>query len=404
MDSVRDRRVTVYDSNGTMHYNPDEMSDWYSWAILTFWLYTNIHPYRGAHKNYKPKDKQKQMDDGISVFHSGVRVPPSVNDFNVIPKRHLDWFKDIFRDNQRSIPPLPDSMQPICVPTQIIIVKGTDKLAVVEVGVYSAHVLSVIQSMGVNYVVTKTHIYADKKEIIAWDKAQKVILCPANDGTMISATLKGTTVSFADMKSGVPFGSIQSKDVFQRNGAFYTMAAGKLIENSFTCLGTKIIHRVKELENVSQLTAKMYDGCVIQDLLGKKYLVLPYRKEASFSKYIPALDGFRIVEAKSDKNVTVVIAEKGGKYHRFIIVFEKNYQSFSVREVPDVAYDEINFAVLDNGLCMLLASPTEMELFVKADQYETMTDPPFDADMPLFATPDGFFFINGNSIHQVRKK
>jgi hypothetical protein len=148
----------------------------------------------------------------------------------------------------------------------------------------------------------------------------------------------------------------------------------------------------------------MYDGCVIQDLLGKKYLVLPYRKEACFSKYIPALDGFRIVEAKSDKNVTVVIAEKGGKYHRFIIVFEKNYQSFSVREVPDVAYDEINFAVLDNGLCMLLASPTEMELFVKADQYETMTDPPFDADMPLFATPDGFFFINGNSIHQVRKK
>ena len=404
MDSVRDRRVTVYDSSGAMHYNPDIMSDWFSWGILSFCLYCNIHPFRGAHNKYKPKDKQKQMDDGVSVFHPGVRVPPSTNDFNVIPKRHLDWFKDVFGNNQRSVPPLPDSMQPICVPTQIIIVKGTDKLAVVEVVAYTSHVLFVIQSMGVNYAVTKTHIYADKKEILSWDKAQKVILCPATDGTMVSATLKGTTVYFADMKSGVPFGSIQSKDVFQRNRAFYTTAGGKLVQNSFTCLGTKIVHRTLELENVSQLTAKIYDGCIIQDLLGKKYLTLPYKQDASFSKYIPALDGYRVIDAKGDKNIIVVLAEKAGKYSRFIIVFEKNYQSFEVREVADVSYDKINFAVLDNGLCMLLASPTELELFVKASVYETMIDPPFDADMPLFATPDGFFFILNNSIHQIRKK
>ena len=42
MDSVRDRRVTTYDKGGTMHYNPDAESDWFSWAILSFWLYTNI--------------------------------------------------------------------------------------------------------------------------------------------------------------------------------------------------------------------------------------------------------------------------------------------------------------------------------------------------------------------------
>lgn len=404
MDSVRDRRVSYTDKNGVMHYNPDILSDWFSFGILAFWIYTNIHVYRGNHPKYKPKDKAKQMDDGISIFYPGVKVPPSVNDLNVIPKRHLDWFKDLFGNNNRSIPPLPDSLAPIAVPTQIVTIKGTDKLAIVEVGAYGAHVLSLIQSMGVNYVVTKTHIYADKKEIRAWDKVQKLLLCPATDGTMVAATLKGTSVSFSDMNSGVPFGSIQSRDIFQRNGAFYTMAAGKLVENSFSCLGNKLIHCVKELENVSQLTAKMYDGCVIQDLLGKKYLTLPYKKEACFSKYLPQLDKFRIVDARADKNVIVILAEQSGKYNRFIVVFEKNYQSFKVREVPDVAYDEINFAVLDNGLCLLLASPTEIELFAKADVFETLTDPPFDANMPLFATPDGFFFINGSSIHQIRRK
>lgn len=403
MDSIRDRRVTKYDKNGHMEYNPDVMSDWYSFAILSFWLYSNIHPYRGNHNNYKPKDKAKQMDDGVSVFHSGVRVPPSVNDFNIIPKRHLDWFKDVFKDNKRSIPPLPDSMMPIAVPTQIVILKGTDKLSVVETGTYPSKVLYVIQNMGINYVVSKTHIYADKKELVSWDKAQKVILCPATDGTMISATLKGTSVYFADIKGGPPFGSIQSKDVFQRNGAFYTMAAGKLVENTFSCIGNNIIHRTTEIENVSKLTATMWEGCVIQDLLGKKYIVLPYKTGACFSKYVSQLDGYRIVDAKCDKNVIVVLAEKNSKYDRFIIVFEKNYQTFEVRVVNDVAYDEINFAVLDNGFCILLSSPTEMELFAKANQYETMTDPPFDANMQLFTTPDGFFFINGNSIHQLKR-
>jgi hypothetical protein len=404
MDSVRDRRVTAYDKQGNMQYNPDALSDWFSFGILAFWLYTNIHPFRGNHNSYKPRDKGKQMDDGISVFHTGVRVPPSVNDFNIIPKRHLDWFKDMFKDGRRSIPPLPDSTVPFVVPTQIVTIKGTDKLEVVEVASYPDHILYVFQCMGVQNVVTKTHLYSGKKEIIGWDKAQKVILCPTTEGTIISGTLKGTTVSFAEMKSGVPFGTIQGRNMFQRNNCIYTMSGGKLIENSFTSFGSKIVHRTKELENISQLTATMYDGCIIQDLLGKKYLTLPYKKEFCFSKYIPNLDGFRVVDAKSDKTVTVVLAERGGVYHKFVIVFDKSYQNFEVREVKDIAYDEINFAVMENGLCVLLSSPTEMELFVKANQFETLTDPPFDANMKLFATVDGFFFTNGNSIHQLKRK
>lgn len=403
MDSIRDRTVSVTDKNGVLHYNPTYLSDWFSWGVLAFWLYSNIHPFRGNHKNYKPKDKKQQMDDGISVFHSGVRVPPSVNDFNLIPKRHLEWFKAVFGKGDRSIPPLPDSMAPVVTPSQIIIVTGNDKIDVIEILSYPDHVVHMSQFMGVNYVITKTHIYADKKEIHPIDK-RKVLVCSASDGTMVSATLSGTKVHFNDLLTGVEFGSINSKDMFVRNGCIYTVSGGKVIENSFTCLGTKIIHRATEIENVSQFSATMYDGCIIQDLLGKKYLTLPYKKGSCFSKYIQALDGFRVVNAKSDKYVAIVLAEKSGIYHRFIIVFQKNYSSFEVREVKDVAFDEINFAVMENGLCILLASPTEMELFATADKYETLPDPPFDSTMKLLTTPDGFFFLNGNSVHQIKRK
>jgi hypothetical protein len=404
MDSVRDRRVSK-NQGGHLAYNPDILSDWFSWGILAFWLYSNIHPFRGSHPQYRPKDKNKQMDDGISVFHRGVRVPPSVNDFKIIPQRHFAWFKDTFEDNHRSIPPLPDSSIPIVVPTQIVIIQGNAQIDVRQVANYSGVITSLYKLFGVNYAVTKTQVYMNGTLVMPTDKVKKTVLCSASDGTAIAATLAASKVTFSELVRNKPVDTIASTDMFVRNDAIYTMANGKLVENTFTAFnGGKIVHRITELENVSLYSATMFEGCVIQDLLGKKYLTLPYAKGRCFSKNLPQLDGHRIIEAKSDKTVTVILTEKGGKYFRFVVVFTRDFSSFNVREVADVAYDAINFAVMDNGVCLLLASPTELELFVSNQNIEVLNDPPFDSTMKLFSTPDGIFFVNGNSVHQIKKK
>lgn len=413
MDSVRDRRVSII-KGGQLAYNPDVLSDWFSWGILAFWLYTNIHPFRGSHPNYKPKDKGKQMDDGISVFHKGVRVPPTVNDFSVIPKRHLEWFKSVFHKNERSEPPLPDVSAPIAVPASVIMIQGTDKIDVTESASYPDTILAVFNFLGVTYVITKSHVFAGNKELFFYGKTKKLLLAQATDGTVIAASHQVAGVPFSSVKTpqvtfweivrGVEVGTIAGTDMFARNGCIYTVANGKMVENSFTLLGNKVVHRICELENISNLTATVYDGCVVQDLLGKKYLTIPYAKGRSFSKHIPQLDGFRIVGAKSEKNVTVFMAEHGGIYHRFIVMFDAKYQSFDVRETKDVAYDAINFTVLENGVCLLLASPSELEIFTSTKHYETLNDPPFDSTMKLFNSADGTFFINGNSIHRIQRK
>jgi hypothetical protein len=404
MDSVRDRRVTTYDKGGTMHYNPDAESDWFSWAILSFWLYTNIHPFRGRHPNYRPNEKAKQMDDGISVFHQNVGVPPCVNNFKVIPGRHLDYFKRVFLNNERGVPPLPDSSVPMLVPTQVITIQGTDKLSVSEVAAYDSHIMAVTTIMGIYYVATKTHIYANKKEI-GTHNAKKILMCSASDGTLMTAQQDNSNkVSFRELTKADPCGTSSSTEMFTRNNAFYTIGKSKLIENSFTAFGNKMVHRVKEVANLSAISAKMYDGCIIQDLLGKMYLTLPYKLGSCFSKHIPQLDGYRLVSAKAEKNIVVVLGEKGGKFDRFIIIYDKAFTTCDVRKVDDVTYDTINFTVMDNGLCILLASDTELELFATASQCETLSNPPFDATMRLFSTSDGIFFINGNSFHQIKRK
>jgi hypothetical protein len=404
MDSVRDRRVSQKQGD-QLYYNPDVYSDWFSWGILSFWLYTNIHPYRGNHPDYKPKDKARQMDDGISVFHKGVRVPPSVNDFKIIPRRHLEWFKAIFLKNERSVPPLPDNSVPIAVPTAVITLASTDKISVSEVAAYSSTVTGIFYMVGTLYVLTKTHVCFGKREVaLSTRTARKTALCAAPDGTIITASQCGTKVYFREMNQGSEVGTIAGNGMFARNGLVYTVANDRLVENSFEKFGSKLLHQTKQVENVSEQTSLICEGCIIQDLLGKKYLTIPYAKGRSFSKYLPQLDGFRVIEAKSEKTVTVILAERGGIYHRFIVVFDPKYLGFEVREAKDVAYDTINFTVLDSGVCILLTSPTELEMFTTARQYETLSDPPFDSTMRLFSTPDGAFFVNGNSIHQIKRK
>lgn len=405
MDSVRDRRVSKI-VNGQLVYNPDALSDWFSFAVLAFQLYTNIHPYRGAHPKYKPKDRIKQMDDGISVFHPNVKLPPTTNDFSVIPTRHRAWFEDVFKNGNRSIPPLADGIAPTVVPAPIVTIKGNNNIEVTQTAAYSEDILMVIQSMGLNYVVTKKRIYRDNQELFnGCEKFKKVLVCPASDGTIVMATLQNNTVTFTDLIRQSVLGTIASVGMFLRNNCIYTVNGNKLVENKFTVIGNKIIHRISELENVSALTAVMWDGCVIQNLLGKFYLTLPFVAGASFSKHLPQLDGYRIVACKAERNVVVILAESGGKYDRFVVVFtKKDYSEFDVRKVEDVAYDTINFTTLETGITLLLATPDDLELFANNTNINVLTQPPFDSAMPLFNTADGTFFINGNTIHKIKKK
>ena len=405
MNSIMDRKCSKM-VNGHLNYNPTVLSDWFSFGVLSFWALTSIHPFRGGHPKYKPNQKGQQFDDGVSVFDPQTKLPPTVTPFNNIPKVLLNWYIDVFRDGNRSIPPLPDGTIPTVVPAPIVTIKGNNQVDVTQTASYGENIVAVIQAMGLNYVVTDKKIYRDAQELFSGcEKYKKVLLCPASDGTIVVATLLHNIVTFTDLIRQQVVGTINSSGMIFRNNCIYTVSNGKFVENKFTSFGNKIIHRVNEIENVSVFTTTIWDGCAIQNLLGKYYLVLPYAVGACFSKYLPQLDGYRIVAAKSERNVVVIIAEKKGKFDRFIVVFtKKDYTSFDVRKVEDVAYEAINFTTLENGLTLLLASPDELELFANNSNVNVITQPPFDADMPLFNTSDGAHFINGNSIHRIKKK
>lgn len=82
-----------------------QLTDWFSFAIISFQLFIGIHPFKGTHKSYRKNDFLNRVKDRVSVFNSGVRLPPTTRDFNLIPSHYKDWYYKIFENGDRLPPP-----------------------------------------------------------------------------------------------------------------------------------------------------------------------------------------------------------------------------------------------------------------------------------------------------------
>jgi hypothetical protein len=81
-----------------------ENSDWYSWAIVTFQLWTGLHPFRGNHPVHG-RDWAKRMAQNASVFDANVKMPPAVRPIDEIPASLRKWYEMMFSTTQRDAPP-----------------------------------------------------------------------------------------------------------------------------------------------------------------------------------------------------------------------------------------------------------------------------------------------------------
>lgn len=375
-----------------------ELSDWFSWGILAFQVYINIHPYKGTHPNYKPAEWQKRMTDGASLFDKGVRLPAVCNDFSVVPKRHLDWFKDTFGKNNRSEPPLPDSISPIAVPQAAVVIQGSDKFEIHQIASYPEPIVHVTSFAGVMYVVTKKAVYVGQNKVFERARFKTVLTCVDTLGDVVMATSDGSpTYQFHS------YGSISGTGAFARNNAIYTVNRGQLVQNNFRIAERRKLHVAEQVESVSELATHVFDGCLIQDLLGRKYLTIPYALGRCTAKPVPELNGFRVIDAKSERHITVVIAEREGKYDRFIFSFRPDFSTFATLQEHDVAYEGINFTVTDSGVCVLV-SGNDAYVFKDVPQYARYDNPPLDATMKLFTHGNGVCFVNDNAIFSLKLK
>jgi len=393
MDSVRDRlgRPGAF----------TDLTDWFSFAVMATQLYLNIHPYKGRHPRYLLSELNRRMDDNVSIFHKGVCLPAVCNPLSVIPPRHLEWLKAVFLRQERSCPPLPDSGLQVAVLSSAVPLPVGGRFQAQELFSLDSDVVFWIQLFGADYFVTRKAIYCGQKELCKVDPgARRTLLTSADSGDPVVVSWDGgRKVSFADI-TGRVLGKTVSPGAFIRNQAVYTFHRGRVLEHTFVRIGASIVCRSRAADQVSELGTALYPGLLLQNLLGRHWATIPYALGRCASLPLPELDGYRVVDARSQRNIAVVVAEKKGAFHRFVYDFDPAFKGYTCRHAKDVSYDGINFTVLDNGLCLLLASDA-LELSNKG-QVRSASDSPLTAATRLFHKANSVFYLNGPSVFSLK--
>lgn len=393
MESVRDRKA----QKGKF----TELTDWFSFAVVTFQMYVGIHPYKGFHPKFSPRDWMKRMDLGISVFDKDVDLPPSCQDFSVIPKKHLDWYKEVFEKGDRSIPPYAGAVAISAVLGKVV--TSRDQLVVDMIHDYKSTIKNVYHFDGDRYVLCFDGIYKDKKRIFDFKQSIKeahIEPCSVFGSDPLLAYRSKDSVKFIDMDRN-DIAHTTSSSTMACNGLIYTVENDSLIENSFEKMG-KIVHIPNVISSLCP-SHKMYRGVVVQDDFMKCHLAIPYEPKMCADVHVKELDGHRIIDAQHEGRVTILIAEKSGKYTRNIVFHDKNFLSYEIKSEDIVSLHAANFSSLPNGL-YLMVDDEKVTLFKDISTRKEIHNAPFDVSMRLYHDDMTVLFIDGTKLYSAKMK
>ena len=387
MESVRDRTTKQF----------TELTDWFSFAVVTFQMYIGIHPYKGFHPKFAPAEWSKRMDMGISVFNKDVTLPKSCQDFSVIPKRHLDWFKALFIKGERSIPPYPDTITIAILQGKAISSQG--KFIVELIQEFSETIQKVYFFDNTRYVITNAGIYYNSR-LLPFKKPGKnsLEMIPVYGETPIVCNLESKELHFYDF-SKKRIDSVSAEAMTATNEAIYSVNNGELIESTFERFG-KLIHKYKVISGICP-SYKVFPSVVVQDDFMKCHLAIPYSRGLCCNILVKELNGHRIIDAKHEGLVTVLITEKGGDFWRFVLCFNKYFSDYTVWNELIEGPEAINFIGLPNEL-YILADEDKITLFKDKDHKKEIKNSPVNTSTRLYHHGMDVYFVDGAKLYRIK--
>lgn len=398
MPSVRDWRSNSFTI----------MTDWFSFAIVSFQLFVGVHPFKGNHPRYKKHDFVNRVKDCISVFNGQVSLPPTVRDFNLIPSSYKDWYYKLFEQGERIPPPvLPGTAEKVQVVIQVI--KSTNSFDIELIKEYDG-VITYYNSNN-NIVRTQDKIYLNKTdykvspgvEVLHTFIGNVPILCKVEDNLL---KLKCLTSGYT-IKNIVLAGN----DMMILDNILYLKNDNKLIEIDFKLFSTNIVPVIKNTWSVEPLSSKLFSNIVYQSVLGKAHFCIPLPNVNGSSSFIilpiKELDDHKVIEAKYENKVCMVITNKNNEYHRFVFIFNDSLNSYSCREINSIDYQPLNFTVLDNGVCVSITEENNVEIFlnrVDKRDIKSIQDPDIDNTMRLCKNGTTLCFFKDKSLYKMKMK
>jgi len=390
MPSIRDWKTPLGDFT--------EMSDWFSFGIISFQMFTGIHPFKGKHP--KVIGLEDRMKAGISVFDKDVRVPKAAYPFDVIPGNWKDWYKAIFEKGERTAPP--GSLQKVTVIIPVIQTISGDKLDIVELGKFDGMVTNIWTSESNLAVSTTNSIWLNGRRV--GDQSARSVLFTSLTNKAVSYS-KGRLVDL-ESKNEIQF-LLTPQGVTDSDGRVHLKVRDKICELILTEVGEQIFASGKEIVSIHEKAARLYPGCCVQSLLGSTFVSVFSTAGVSFQLKMKELDRYKVVDARYGRNVLMVVGTCDGHYDRLVFRFDESFSKYDVRVVEKIHLTGLNFVVLDSGTCVCMDEQDRFELFhnklnSKAIRY--IEDPSIGGDMILARDGNRLLFGRGNKVCQVKLK
>jgi hypothetical protein len=398
MESVRDRH--------TMTFN--QGSDWFSFAVVSFQMFTGIHPFKGTYAPLQHlPDKAKKLDArmlaNISVLHPNVSVPSSCLPFSVIPQVYLDWYRAVFEQGKRAPPP--DNAHALGIVTTV---RGNESVASGSFVINRIHTFDseIIWHDGV-ITVTQSSVYFDGKNYPKPPFDVKLVVSP-RQRHLIAAFHDGTRLRFRDLTVDKDVASeVEGEDAMLSGGKLYVKQHESIFAVDLIELPQSLLLGLRLVANVMIRSTRMFEGVAIQNLLGANYVSIPTADGVCHQVRIPELDDYQIVDARRDRNVLIVVVTTEGRYDKLIFRFSDDFSGYDCRRLDDIVSTGIEFTVLDSGIVLHLAEDGGLEVFPNvrdSAKIRVIRDQALDEDLRLFHTGTQALIAKGPGLYKIRLK
>lgn len=396
MESVRDRHMR----------HPHDFSiltDWFSFSIVSFQLFCGIHPFKGKHPKLKGLDARMQAN--VSVFSSDVRVPRSAYPVDSIPQRYRDWYRAVFEDGKRVAPPTDMGAVIVVVPDTRTI-RGTEVLDIQEIFSFGTAIKGYWTSGQSYCLATSAGTVLDGHAVPAWGQepvavqyspARKKAVAVCRDGQQLQL------YCLQDRKV-VPF-AFEPTAIMQHDDRVYLKGRDNVYELVLTDAGQQVVATTQLACSCLEHATQMFPGVVVQNLLGSVHVSVFPVSGVTYQTMLKELDPYRIVDARYDRGVLMVVGEKSGRYDRLVFRFSYDHQQYDVRTVEDIVPTGLNFVVLDNDVVVLINESDQLEISLRdrgSTKIKIVEDPAVGGDVRLVRHQGQLGFYRGNVLYRMR--
>lgn len=393
-----------------------DLTDWFSWAVITFQIFAGIHPYKGKHPDFKMGELEARVKQHVSVFNKETRVPQATRDFSTIPRSLKEWYISVFEEGKRSVPPL------VMVGARADFTIATKQFRTVQTGTTSSLTfakvmdfpLSIISVFPCGIVLLKdAGVYDSSGQKLAQLRSTKVqiVSAPISGYLAISEDHGITDIQEITVTPGrgpfkVPL-TLTCQKVFRKENRVFVASGNNLTEVLF--------RRFSPLDNAMAMTGKswsilenstmFFKGIGVMNALKAMYMILPVGESGCSILRIQELDGHVPIDAVFDGNLISVIAmpihNKGVDAVKFEITLSDDYSSYSVWSGKTDLSSELNI-VVKNNVGITIVNDNELSVFsTKGGAIQRISDKNISTDMKLSMFKGHVHFAHGNSLWKL---